>query len=399
MDFRIGSKYVLKRRIGAGSFGEIYTGEHVITHEEVAVKLESVHTRPPQLQNEFRAYKSLVGGVGIPGVKWFGIEGDYNVMVMDLLGKSLQDLFHDCHSKFSLKTVLMIADQMLARIEYLHGRNLLHRDIKPDNFVIGGTPETQNILYIIDLGLSKKYKDPKTRQHIPFREGKSLTGTARYTSINTHLGIEQSRRDDLEGIAYVLIYLLKGSLPWMGIKCENKKQKYEMISDKKMAVPIDVICEGLPDEFAVFLTEVRKLDFQDRPDYALYREMFRELFLRKGFVYDYKYDWCEVPKAAPSPTLVVEEAKPPQYEIPPPTPPAPHPLVDVQKHTPSTPVFPITQTKTAIVRRPVPKIMRGATKGDRCLAKPGLPRRVGVLNWQSPTSSAKQSQRSAGNHW
>lgn len=397
MDLRIGSKYVLKKRIGAGSFGEIYTGEHITSHEEVAVKLESVHTRPPQLQNEYRAYKGLAGGVGIPAVKWFGIEGDYNVLVMDLLGKSIEELLHQCHGKLSLKTVLMLADQMLARIEYLHNRNLLHRDIKPDNFVIGGTPETENILYVIDLGLSKKFRDPKTRQHIPFREGKALTGTARYASINTHIGIEQSRRDDLEGIAYVLIYLLKGTLPWMGIKMENRKQKYEAISDRKMATPIDVICQDIPKEFAVFLSEVRKLDFQDRPDYSLYRDMFRTLFVREGYVYDYKYDWCELPNTQASPSLVVEEATPAQTPASPAVqaPPAPHPLIDIQKITPSTPVFPVMQTHTAIVRRPVPKIFLAGGKGCP-VARPGVPRRAGVANWASPTS-AKQTHRSAQN--
>ena len=116
------------------------------------------------------------------------------------------------------------------------------------------------------MGLSKKYRDARTHQHIPFREGKPLTGTARYTSINTHLGIEQSRRDDLEGIAYVLIYLLKGSLPWMGLKAENRKQKYEAISQKKIGTPLDVLCQGIPDEFAMFLKEVRQLEFMDTPD-------------------------------------------------------------------------------------------------------------------------------------
>jgi serine/threonine protein kinase len=212
---------------------------------------------------------------------------------MGLLGKSLGELFKECRCKFTLKTVLMIADQLLARIEYLHRKNILHRDIKPENFMIG-TSQKSNLIFVIDLGLSKKYKDPKTGQHIPFREGKSLLGTARYTSINTHLGIEQSRRDDLEGIAYVLIYFLKGTLPWIGLKAENKKQKHEAIAEKKMTTRIEDICENLPAEFGNFLNDVRRLDFSDRPDYERYRQNFRELFVSQGFVFDYGYDWVPV---------------------------------------------------------------------------------------------------------
>ena len=176
MDLRVGSKYRLKKRIGAGSFGEIYAGENVTTHEEVAIKLEVARTRPPQLLTESKIYKSLSGGLGIPAIKWYGVEGDYNVLVMELLGKSIEDLFVSCQKKFTLKTVLMLADQMLSRIEYMHNKGYVHRDIKPDNFMMG-LGSKLNMVYIIDFGLSKKYRDPRTHQHIPFREGKPFTGT------------------------------------------------------------------------------------------------------------------------------------------------------------------------------------------------------------------------------
>lgn len=132
---------------------------------------------------------------------------------MDLLGPSLEDLFNYCKRKLTLKTVLLLADQMLQRIEAVHAKHFMHRDIKPDNFLMGN-PTDKNLLYIIDFGLAKKYLISKTGEHIPYRDGKNLTGTARYASLNTHKGIEQGRRDDLESIGYVLLYFLKGELPW-----------------------------------------------------------------------------------------------------------------------------------------------------------------------------------------
>ncbi|EFP86603.1 CK1/CK1/CK1-D protein kinase [Puccinia graminis f. sp. tritici CRL 75-36-700-3] len=201
MDLRVGGKYRLGKKIGCGSFGDIYLGINIISGEEVAIKLESVKAKHPQLEYEAKVYKTLAGGVGIPFVRWFGVECDYNAMVIDLLGPSLEDLFNFCQRKFSLKTTLLLADQLISRIEYVHSRNFIHRDIKPDNFLMG-IAKRGNQVNIIDFGLAKKYRDPKTLLHIPYRENKNLTGTARYTSINTHLGVEQSRRDDMESLGY-----------------------------------------------------------------------------------------------------------------------------------------------------------------------------------------------------
>jgi len=287
---RVGGKFRLGRKIGSGSFGDIYIGTNVQSGEEIAIKLESIKSKHPQLLYESKLYKILAGGVGVPNVHWYGVEGDYNVMVIDLLGPSLEDLFSFCNRKFSLKTVLMLADQVINRIEYVHAKNFIHRDIKPDNFLIG-LGKKANQVHIIDFGLAKKYRDPKTQQHIPYREGKNLTGTARYASVNTHLGIEQSRRDDLEAIGYVLMYFNRGSLPWQGLKANGKKEKYEKIMEKKMSTPIEILCKNFPNEFVTYLNYCRSLRFEDRPDYAYLRRLLKDLFFREGYQYDFVFDW------------------------------------------------------------------------------------------------------------
>lgn len=290
MELRVGNKYRLGRKIGSGSFGDIFLGTSILTGEEVAIKLECIKTKHPQLHIESKFYKMMQGGSGIPQIKWCGSEGDYNVMVMELLGPSLEDLFNFCTRRFSLKTVLLLADQMIARIDYIHSRNFIHRDIKPDNFLMG-LGKRGNLVYIIDFGLAKKYRDPRSYQHIQYRENKNLTGTARYASINTHLGIEQSRRDDLESLGYVLMYFNLGTLPWQGLKAANKRQKYERISEKKLSTPIEELCRGFPSEFPTYLTYCRQMHFEQRPDYCYLRQLFRALFHRQGFTYDYVFDW------------------------------------------------------------------------------------------------------------
>nr|XP_051710573.1 casein kinase I-like [Oryctolagus cuniculus] len=286
----VGGKYQLVRKIGSGSFGDIYLAVNLTNSEEVAVKLESQKARHPQLLYESRLYKILQGGVGIPHIRWYGQEKDYNVLVMDLLGPSLEDLFSFCSRKFTMKTVLMLADQMISRIEYVHTKNFIHRDIKPDNFLMG-IGRHCNKLFVIDFGLAKKYRDNRTRQHIPYREDKNLTGTARYASINAHLGIEQSRRDDMESLGYVLMYFNRTSLPWQGLKAATKKQKYEKISEKKMSTPVEVLCKGFPTEFAMYLNYCRGLRFEEAPDYMYLRQLFRILFRTLHHQYDYTFDW------------------------------------------------------------------------------------------------------------
>lgn len=235
---------------------------------------------------ETKLYKILQSGTGIPHVHHFETEGGYNCLVMDLLGPSLEDMYNYCKRKFSLKTVLMIADQMIQRVEFMHSRSFLHRDIKPDNFLIG-LGKTSHLVHAIDFGLAKRYRNTKDGSHISFKDGKNLTGTARYASLNTHLGYEQSRRDDMEGIGFVLMYFLKKALPWQGLTAKNKKEKYERIKEVKRDTPVEELCEGCPREFVKYFNYIRSLKFEEIPDYSYCRGLFKGLMKEKAWPMDF----------------------------------------------------------------------------------------------------------------
>ena len=289
----IGDSYKLdaRKKLGSGAFGDIYLGKNIKQNEEVAIKLEPIKTKHPQLFYESKLYMALQGGIGIPKIHWCGSQGNYNILIMDLLGPSLEDLFNYCKRKFTLLTSLMIIDQMISRIEFIHSRNFIHRDVKPDNFLIGrGNKKFQ--IYAIDFGLAKKYRDSKSGMHIPYKDGKNLTGTARYASVSTHLGIEQSRRDDIEALAYIFIYFMKGNLPWQGLKAKNMKEKYEKIKEKKISTSLDDLCKNLPDEIKVFLSYSRELKFDQRPDYAYLKNLIRQVSSNNKLSFsNNKFDW------------------------------------------------------------------------------------------------------------
>ena len=309
----IAENFVILTKIGKGAFGEISLSYNLRENIEVAIKQEKkINNKVPQLKIEAKVYQKLLNiqlGQDISGLKVLGQEIVLGVpkfygmgelpetyyLINEFLGPNLTNLFNFCGTKkFTISTVCLIAFQMLNRIEYIHKHHYLHRDIKPENFCIGNEEKT-NVIYLIDFGLSKRYKNSKNHQHIPYREGRSLVGTARYISINTHLGIEPSRRDDIESIGYVLIYFLKGSLPWQGMKAGG--QKYQRIMEKKLQIPTEVLCYGLPDEIVHYLNYTKNLRFEERPDYDYLRNLFVRLLgtcsnlynLTKEFL---RFDWC-----------------------------------------------------------------------------------------------------------
>jgi casein kinase 1 gamma len=291
----VGNNYKVGRKIGSGNFGELRLGKNIQTSENVAIKFEKANTRTPLLAIENKFYRRVQPAEGIPNIYYYGQTGKYNTLVMELLGASLEDLFNLCNREFSVKTVCMIAIQLLHRIEYVHSKFLIYRDIKPENFLIGRQSLNKHrTIHIIDFGLGKEYMSMETGKHIPYAENKSLTGTARYMSINTHLGREQSRRDDLEAIGHMLMYFLRGSLPWQGLKADTLKERYKKIGETKQTTKIEDLCKDHPKEFADFLRYARNLDFSETPDYKKLVRMFENLMKSRGWTpIDWEFDWIE----------------------------------------------------------------------------------------------------------
>ena len=280
---------IVNRQLGKGGFGQIYLGRNIKENTPIAIKVEDSSNRS-HLHLEYEILKDIQGGIGIPRIFKYRQGQKHNYLIMELLGKSIEKLFSDNEKCFTYKTIFQIGYQMIERIQYVHYKGYIHRDIKPGNFVIG-RGEKNKIIYIIDFGLSKKYIDLETNKHIPYKEGKGLTGTARYVSLFTHYGIEQARRDDIESIAYNLIYFAKGKLPWQGVKTKNKKEKHKKIMESKLANTPGILCMGLPDEFEKLLKYSRKLEFEEEPDYKGIKTMFKNYIINNGDTMNMEFEW------------------------------------------------------------------------------------------------------------
>lgn len=289
------NRYRICKKISCGSFGVIYAGVDKTDGSQVAIKLVNrTRGRKATLKNEIKIYKRYLDlgnrAVGIPVLHWFGEDTHLGeVMVLDLMGYDLEKLLRICQRKLSLKTILMIGIQMLERLRSVHSRLVVHRDLKPENFILGTGPHSKRI-FIIDFGLSKPYIDRQTGNHIAYRTDIGVTGTARYCSINTNRGNEQSRRDDMESVAYLMSYFFFGSLPWQGLRVANSR-KHTAILSVKVKTSTAELFRDMPSVFQDYLEYCRNLEFEDEPDYQLWINKFRRLFEIKQYKWDYKYDW------------------------------------------------------------------------------------------------------------
>ena len=287
----VNSRYKLVKKIGAGSFGSVYKAVDIDKNKYVAVKVESKNSEKKRLAHEINIYNNFISSKFIPKIIWYGSENNYNFLVMEYMGSSLEKLFESHSKKFSLKTIIMLTIDLLKILQYIHQNNIVHRDLKPDNIVIGNSDNNCNV-YLLDFGLSKNYRNKESGHHIELVKNKSLVGTMRYASIRNHKGYEQSRRDELESLGYILLYLLRGgNLPWNGLPSENKEEKSKKICHIKSNVNLEELCIGIPEEYRLLISYARKLKFDSEPNYDYLINLFQKLLINSGYKYDKKYDW------------------------------------------------------------------------------------------------------------
>ena len=291
--------------IGSGSFGQVLYGKHKNTSLEVAVKVISSDTSTDTIRKEINFSKQLQKITGFPTIYYTCVYDKKNIIVESLLGPSLDKLFKYCGRKFPLKTVCLIGKEIVKRLENMHEKGILHRDLKPNNLTWGNFNSSYNnisnnldikTIFLIDFGLSCSFLEGGlSYKHYKIKTNLSFVGTLRYASLNSHKGIRQSRRDDLESMIYILIYFLKGKLPWQDVKAKQKEERHKLISEIKSKVTIESLCENLPSEFAELLTYVKNLEFDEKPIYSKFYAFFHNLIekLNKEMIEekDYSYIW------------------------------------------------------------------------------------------------------------
>ena len=286
------NKYQIKKLIAATHFGWLYEGINIREKEPVAIKFERKVSKFNLLESEAYFLFSLKG-FGIPKLISYGKSGLFNVLIEELLGLSLQSIWNSklYKNKYKLKDVCMIALQCIDRLEYIHTKDVIHRDIKPMNLTVG--KENANVIYLIDFGFAHKYRSSRTGKHIKYKNIKKVLGSMRYLSINANKGYEQSRRDDLESLGYMLVYLSKNYLPWIEYEKQkiNKMKKYKLVCASKIENIPEILCAGLPIEFSEYLKYVKNLEFEQEPNYNYMRKLFLDVLSRYNYQNDFIFSW------------------------------------------------------------------------------------------------------------